>query len=104
MRGKALLVSNGPVATIQFLLGHGENHVDFRILDDNGFNLVPVILENPVQETLERLFITQKRLESRVVKRVEVLVFLDFFDGLIDPLLTIEIPIGQTDRHDAFVF
>ena len=60
-------------------LDHGEDDVNFRILDDHGFNLVAVIIEHPVQEVLESLLVAQKRLESCVEKRIEVLVLLDFF-------------------------
>ena len=60
-------------------LDHGEDDVNFRILDDHGFNLVAVILEYPIQEAFESQFVAQKRLEGRVKERVEVLVFLDFF-------------------------
>ena len=75
-------------------LDHGKDDVDFRGLDDHGFNLVTFIIEHPIQEILKSLFVAQESLESRIEKRVEVLVFLDFFDGLIDPLFAIEIPIG----------
>ena len=64
-------------------LDHGEDDVNFRILDDYGFNLVAVILEYPIQEAFESQLVAQKRLESCVKKRIEVLVFLDFFDGFM---------------------
>ena len=83
---------------------YGKDDVDFGSLDDHGFNLVLLILEHPVQEILENLFVAQERFESCIKERVEVLVFLDFFDGLIDPLFAIEVPISQTGRHDAIVF